>query len=109
NDISQGVILPQLPPVPNPQTSPSVTPPSSPDTPSNSSFLSEADRYLQESLSKKDAPPPRVEGQEEIYNIIRSWINNNPPTFNDVQTIENAFNKTTLYDDQFWTTSILEP
>ncbi len=87
----------------------SVTPPSSPVTPPHSPCLSDADRYLQESLSKKDAPPPRVEGQEEISNIIRSWINNNPPTLKDVQIIENAFKDTTLYDDQFWTKSILEP
>lgn len=77
--------------------------------PSNSSHLSDADRYFQESLNKKTAPPPRVEGQHEIYNIIRNWINDNAPTLSDVQTIENAFKNTTLYDDKFWIESILEP
>lgn len=109
NGVHQEVFRPQLPPVPNPQTAPSVTPPSSPVTPPHSPFLSDSDRFLQESLSKKDAPPPRVEGQEEISNIIRSWINNNPPTLKDVEIIENAFKDTTLYDDKFWTKSILEP
>ena len=109
NGVRQEVFRPQLPPVPNPQTAPSVTPPSSPVTPPHSPFLSDSDRFFQESFSKKDAPPPRVEGQEEISNIIRSWINNNPPTLKDVEIIENAFKDTTLYDDKFWTKSILEP